>query len=61
VRGITLFLYTITTNLTLFLVLIGNFDQKSNFQPDWPEISLKRQIGPKRGETWYSRVGRRIT
>jgi len=28
--------------LTLFLVLIGKFDQKSYFQPRWPELGLIR-------------------
>jgi len=28
--------------VTLFLVLIQKFDQKSNFQPDWPELGLIR-------------------
>jgi len=28
--------------LTLFLVLIGKFDQKPNFQPDWTKLGLIR-------------------
>jgi len=28
--------------LTLFLVLIGKFDQKSNFQPRWTKLGLIR-------------------
>jgi len=28
--------------LTLFLFLIGKFDQKSNFQSDWLELGLIR-------------------
>jgi len=28
--------------VTLFLVLIQKFDQKSNFQTDWPELGLIR-------------------
>jgi len=28
--------------LTLFLVIIGKFDQKSNFKPHWPELGLIR-------------------
>jgi len=28
--------------VTLFLVLIQKFDQKSNFQLDWPELRLIR-------------------
>jgi len=35
----------------LFLVLIGKFDQKSNFQSDWPSALLEpciAQMGRKR-------------
>ena len=46
--------------LTLFLALIGEFDQKSNSQPRLVWITpYKSQIGPKRGENifksreWY--------
>ena len=37
--------------LTLFLVLIGKFDQKPNFQSDWPSVLLEpsiAQMGSKR-------------
>ena len=37
--------------LTLFQVLIGMFDQKSNFQSDWPSALLEpsiAQMGRKR-------------
>jgi len=30
--------------LTLFLVLIGKFDQKSNFQSDWSSALLEPSI-----------------
>ena len=36
--------------LNLFLVVIGKFDPKSNFQPDWPELGLIRADRAKMGE-----------
>ena len=46
--------------LTLFLVLIGKFDQKSNVHSRLAEQPYKSQIRPKRGENvvfksreWY--------
>ena len=34
--------------LTLFLVLIGKFDQSQTFNPDWPELG---HISAKQGQT----------
>jgi len=45
--------------LTLFLVLIGKFDQKSNFYPQL--AGTKSQIAPKRGESVALRARSDIT
>jgi len=38
--------------LNIFLVLIGKFDSKPNFQPFWPKLGL---IGANKEQTWGKR------
>jgi len=48
--------------LTLFLVLIGKFDQKSNFIPNWPELGhIRAEKGSNGEKTWFSRAEGGIT
>ena len=48
--------------LALFLVLIGKFNQKSNFYPRLAGTkTYKSQVGPKRGENVVLRAGSDIT
>jgi len=51
-----------TTKLSLFLALIGEFNQKSNFQPRLTWIRpYKSQMGLNGKKTWFLRAGRDIT
>jgi len=48
--------------LTLFLVLIGKFDKKSNFHPRLTRTKpYESRIAPKRGENMVLRAGSGIT